>query len=150
MAFWKSLDCLSFTSSVISLLGKDKDGSCREQISFYAKAVDELITGLSKDGSLMLALQLPCLQSVVAARDELQVALQCLHSWNQQAGENRSSAASDKSTEEDNITKESVSSHSAVRNKVVSKVVYTLPPGVTSVGNAHWVWWAFLFIGLFF
>lgn len=87
----------------------------------------------------MLALQLPCLQSVVAARDELQVALQRLHSWNQQAGENRSSAASDKSTEEDNITKESVSSHSAVRNKVVSKVVYTLPPGVTSVGNAHWV-----------
>lgn len=116
----------------VSLVGKDKDGSCGEQISSSVRAVDELITGMSKDGSLSLALQLPCLQSVLAARDELQAALQCLHSWNQQAGgSSRGSAASEKSADEENV-----STHIAVASRVVSKV-YTLPVG--EISNGNWV-----------
>lgn len=131
---------MSLLQSVIFLPGKDSNlSSCRELISSSAKAVDELITDLSEDGSLTLALQLPCLQSVLAARDELHSALQCLHSWNQQAGESRSSAVSDKSTDDENLTKESAPTHSAVRNRVMSKIVYSLPPGVSSSGSTHWV-----------
>lgn len=123
-----------------SLVGKDKDGSCAEQISSAARAVDELIDGMSKDGSLSLGLRLPCLQSVVAARDELQAALQCLHSWKRQAGESaRSSAASEKSADEENS-----GTHVAVASRVVSKAVYTLPAGATFAGNTHWVWWTSL------
>ncbi|KAM9357515.1 kinesin-like protein KIF14 [Symphorus nematophorus] len=122
-----------------ALRGKDRDSdlsSCRELIS-SAKAVDELITGLSKEGALTLALQLPCLQSVMAARDELHSALQSLFSsWNQQeSGESRSSATADKSTEDEILT----ATHSTVRNRVVSKMVYSLPPGVLSKGSPHWV-----------
>lgn len=123
------------------LSGKDRDSDLsgsRELISSSAKAVDELITGLSSDGTLTLAPKLPCLQSVLAARDELHSALQHLYSWSQ-AGENRSSAASDKSAEDENITKESGTTHSVVRNRVIGKVVYTLPPGVLSKGSTHWV-----------
>lgn len=103
----------------------------RELISSSAKAVDELTTGLSDDGSLTLAMRLPCLQSILAARDELHSALQSLCAWNQEA-EDRSSVGSDKSVVE------SATSHSVVRNGVVSKVVYTLPSGV-SKGSTRWV-----------
>lgn len=103
----------------------------RELIASSAKAVDELVTGLSNDGPLTPALRLPCLQTVLVARDELHSALQSLCSWNQEA-ENRSSVGSDKSGEE------SATTHSVVRNKVVSKVVYTLPSGV-SKGSTQWV-----------
>ncbi|XP_027145659.1 kinesin-like protein KIF14 isoform X1 [Larimichthys crocea] len=109
-----------------ALRGKDRDfnlGSCRELIS-SAKAVDELITGLSKEGAVTLALRLPCLQNVMAARDELHSALQSLSSWNQQdPGANRSSSASDKSTEDELLSKESATTHCSVRNRVVSKSV---------------------------
>lgn len=90
-----------------------------------------------------MTLQLSCLQSVTAARDELRSALQSLSSsWNQQgAGESRSSAASDRtdSTEDEFVTKESASTHNSVRNRVVSKIVYSLPPGASSKGSPHWV-----------
>lgn len=135
---------LIFLPLLILLPGKDGSSnwsSCRELISSSAKAVDELITGLSKDGSSALSLHLPCLQSVVTARDELHSALQSLYSpWKKQdAGEDRNSVASDKSTENDICPKESVSNHSTVRNRVVSKVVYTLTPGLTAKGSPHWV-----------
>ncbi|XP_060934575.1 kinesin-like protein KIF14 [Limanda limanda] len=131
---------LLHSSLSAALRGKDRDsdlGSGREQISSSAKAVDELILGLSKEGALRASSQLPCLQSVLTARDTLHSALQSLSSpWNEQgAGEGRSSAASDKSTEEDILSKESASTHTAVRNRLVSKIVYTLP----SVGSPHWV-----------
>ncbi|XP_037626927.1 kinesin-like protein KIF14 [Sebastes umbrosus] len=125
-----------------ALRGKDRDSnliSCREQISSSAKAVDELITGLSKEEASTPSLQLPFLESVMAARDELHSALQSLSSssWTQQeAGESRSSTASDKSTEDEILSKQT---HSAVRNQVVSKIVYVLPPGVSSKDSLHWV-----------
>lgn len=103
----------------------------RELISSSAKAVGELITGLSNDGPLTLATRLPCLQNVLAARDELRSALQSLCSWNQEA-EDRSSVGAEKSVVE------SAAARTAVRNGVMSKVVYTPPSGV-SKGSTHWV-----------
>lgn len=123
---------MSDTISTFFFLGKVTNlAHSRELISSSAKAVDELVTSLSNDASLTPAMGLPCLQSISAARDELQSALQSLCSWNQEA-EKSSSADSDKSVEE------SVASHSVVRNRVVSKVVYTLPTGV-SKGSTQWV-----------
>lgn len=141
--------CHFFFLTVILLPGKDRDSnlsSSSELISSSAKAVDELVTGLSKEGTLMPSPQLPCLQSAMAARDELHSALQSLSSsWNQQgAGESRSSAASDKSTEDEILTKESATTHSAVRNRVASKTVFSLPRGVLPKGSSHWVWCAFI------
>ncbi|XP_031715464.1 kinesin-like protein KIF14 [Anarrhichthys ocellatus] len=123
-----------------ALRGKDTDSHfshSRELISSSAKAVDELITGLSEEEALTPSLQLPLLQSVMAARDELHFALRSLSSWSQQvAGENRSSAASDKGTEDEILNKDT---HGAVRNRVVSKIVFSLAPGVSSKGSPHWV-----------
>ncbi|GLD49925.1 kinesin-like protein KIF14 [Lates japonicus] len=133
-----------YSSVSAALRGKDRDSSlssCRELISSSAKAVEELITGLSKEEALTLSLQLPCLQSIMTARDELFSALQSLSSpWNEKgAGESRSSAASDKSAEDEISTRESATTHSAVRNRVVSKIVYSLHPDVSSKGSPHWV-----------
>ncbi|XP_040897242.1 kinesin-like protein KIF14 isoform X2 [Toxotes jaculatrix] len=127
-----------------ALRGKDRDSnfsSCRDLISSTAKAVDDHITGLSKEGAFPLSSDLPCLQTVMTARDELHSALQSLCSpWNEQgAGKSRSSATSDMSTEDEILTKENTTTHSAVRNRVVSKIVYSLPPGLSSKGSPHWV-----------
>ncbi|KAM4548315.1 kinesin-like protein KIF14 [Odontesthes bonariensis] len=127
-----------------ALRGKNQNSdlsSCRELISSSAKMVDELITGLSKEGAGTLSLQLPCLQTVISARDELHSALRGLSSssWTQQAErDSRSSAGSEQSTEYDSLTKDGVITHSAVRNRVVSKVVY-LAPGEHCSGSPHWV-----------
>ncbi|KAM8874254.1 kinesin-like protein KIF14 isoform 2-T2 [Spinachia spinachia] len=122
------------------LQGKDTHSnlsSCREAISSSAKAVDELIAGLSKDKASTLSLQRPLPQSVMAARDELHSALQSLSSWSQQvAGESESPADSDNGLEDKSLRKET---HSAVKNRVVSKIVYCLPPGASLKGTMHWV-----------
>lgn len=122
------------------LLGKDFK-SCRDTISSSAKAVDELITGLSKDGIGAPTLQLPCLQTVMSARDELHSTLESLSSlWNQQEeGESRSSASFEKNTEEESSDKERAATHSTVRHRVVSKIVYALAPGVQANSGPHWV-----------
>ncbi|XP_069558309.1 LOW QUALITY PROTEIN: kinesin-like protein KIF14 [Brachyistius frenatus] len=129
-----------------ALQGKDRTSdlsSCRELISSSAKAVDELITGLAKEGAVALSLQLPCLQTILSTRDELHSALQSLScSWNQQVveeEESRRSAASETSAEDEVFTKERAATHSAVRTRVVRKVVYSLAPGVLSNGSPHWV-----------
>lgn len=122
-----------------ALRGKDRNpdlSGCREMIS-SAKAADELITGLSMDGAEAPALQLPCLQTVKSARD----ALQSLCSlWNQQEeGESRSLASFEKDTEEESTTKEKAATHTAVGHRAMSKIVYSLAPGVQSSGSPHWV-----------
>ncbi|KAF0042007.1 hypothetical protein F2P81_005539 [Scophthalmus maximus] len=128
-----------------ALRGKDRDSnfsSCRELISSYAEAVDELISGLSKEGALAPSLQLPCLQSVVTARDKLHSALQSLSSpWDEQgAGASRSSVASDKSTGDEILTKESTSTQSAVRNRVqVTSPPVTRQPLVAPEHRMHWL-----------
>lgn len=117
--------------------------SCRELISSSATAVDELIIGLSKEGAESLSLQLPCLHTVISARDELHSALQSLSSsscWSQQeVDRTSSSSSSEKRTENDLLTKERAKTHSAVRNRVVSKMVYSLAPGVANSDSPHWV-----------
>ncbi|XP_030583286.1 kinesin-like protein KIF14 isoform X2 [Archocentrus centrarchus] len=118
-----------------ALQGKDRNSDlsvCREMIS-SAKAAEELITGLSKDGAEAPALQLPCLQTVKSARDELHSTLQSLCSlWNQQEeGESRSLASFEKDTEEESTTKEKAATHTTVRHRAVSKIVYSLAPGLT-------------------
>lgn len=114
-----------------ALRGKDTDSnfsSCSELISSSAKAVDELITGLSEEEALTPSL---------AARDKLHFALHALSSWSQEvAGEGRHSAASDKGAEDETLSKDT---RSAVRNRLVSKLVYSLPAGVSSKGSLHWV-----------
>ncbi|XP_034560171.1 kinesin-like protein KIF14 isoform X2 [Notolabrus celidotus] len=119
----------------------DLSSSSRESLSSSAKAVDELLTDISEEGALALAVRLPCSESVMAARDDLHSALLCLSSsWNQhETGENRNSASSEKSTEDEMLTQSNTSSHSAVRNRVVSKVVYSLPAGASFKGSPHWV-----------
>uniref|UniRef100_A0A3B4YVK5 Kinesin-like protein KIF14 n=1 Tax=Seriola lalandi dorsalis TaxID=1841481 RepID=A0A3B4YVK5_SERLL len=37
------------------------------------------------------------------------------------------------------LTKGSATTHTALKNRVVSKIVYSLPPGVSSKGSPHWV-----------
>ncbi|KAM6921415.1 kinesin-like protein KIF14 [Xenentodon cancila] len=132
----------SFLST--ALRGKDRDSnisSSRDRISSSAKAVDELITGLSKEGATTPSLQLPCLQTVICARDELHTALQSLSSFLSQQGvkESRNSAGSGKSTENESSTKARAVTHSSIRNQVVSKIVYSLAPGVPCSGSPHWV-----------
>lgn len=83
--------------------------------------MEELIAGLSEDGSL--AAPPPCLQSVSAAREQLRSALQSLRSWDQEA-EDGSCVASDRSVAE------SAATRSVVRSKVAFKGVYVLPSAV--------------------
>lgn len=116
--------------------------SYRELISSSTKVVDELVTELSKEEMETKSLQLPCDQTVTSARDDLHSALQSLSSsfWSQQGVNNsRSSAGSDNSLENDSSIKERPTTHSAVRNKGVYKVVYPFTSGVPLSGSPHWV-----------
>lgn len=134
---WGTLLCFIFPPANDKEFSSSNSDS--ELISSSAKAVDELITGLSKDGAPTPALQLPCLQSIVAARDELHSALQGMCTWNQQTAESRISALSDRSNLDENLTKESVTTHSTVKKRVISKMVHTFPPGLSSTSSSHWV-----------
>uniref|UniRef100_A0A3Q3GF49 Kinesin-like protein KIF14 n=1 Tax=Labrus bergylta TaxID=56723 RepID=A0A3Q3GF49_9LABR len=74
-------------------------------------SVSSTLQGKASDndtGALALALQLPCLESVISLEDE-------------------------------SISKDSAATHRAVKNRVISKVVYALPSGVTFKGSANWV-----------
>ncbi|XP_014822861.1 PREDICTED: kinesin-like protein KIF14 [Poecilia mexicana] len=128
-----------------ALRGMDRNpdlSSCRELISSSTKAVDELVIGLSKEGVEAKSLQLPCLQTVISARDDLHSALQSLLSsfWSQQGvNDSRSSAGSDNSLENDSSIKDRPTTHNAVRNKGVYKVVYPFASGVPLSGSPHWV-----------
>ncbi|XP_043985739.1 kinesin-like protein KIF14 [Gambusia affinis] len=128
-----------------ALRGMDRNpdlSSYRELISSSTKVVDELVTELSKEEMETKSLQLPCDQTVTSARDDLHSALQSLSSsfWSQQGVNNsRSSAGSDNSLENDSSIKERPTTHSAVRNKGVYKVVYPFTSGVPLSGSPHWV-----------
>ncbi|XP_047442562.1 kinesin-like protein KIF14 [Mugil cephalus] len=132
------------SSLTATLRGRDRNselGSCRELISSSANAVDELITGLSTDAAVTQTLRLPRLQTAVSARDEVHSALRSLSSsWNQEAlAESRSSAGSEKGAEDEASSVDRAPTHSSVRNRVVSKMVYSLTPGALSNGSPHWV-----------
>ncbi|XP_038147695.1 kinesin-like protein KIF14 [Cyprinodon tularosa] len=127
-----------------ALRGNDRSSDlsgCRELISSSTKAVDQLIIGLSKEEADASSLQLPCLQTIMSARDDLHCALQSLSAslWSHQESDSRSSSGSDKNVENDSSTKERAKTYSAVRNKVVSKIVYSVAPDVTCSSSLHWV-----------
>ncbi|XP_076007312.1 kinesin-like protein KIF14 isoform X2 [Genypterus blacodes] len=127
-------------SSLSSSLRDSNLNRHQEAISSSARAVDELITGLCKDGASS-GLQLPCIQSVMAARDELHSALQCLSSaaWSQQgAGRSRGSATSERSTDDENLPKQRAANTSSCKNLIVSKTVF-LPPTLSPNGSTHWL-----------
>ncbi|XP_056132828.1 kinesin-like protein KIF14 [Lampris incognitus] len=126
---------------ISALRGKGGDLSvCSEAIASSAKSVDKLISGLPRSTAACSAsssLQLPRIQSVVEARDELHCSLQALSAaFNQQGTqESRGSSGSEKSTDDGTSSKESVTAQS----RTVPKTAYTLPPGFLSQGSPHWV-----------
>nr|XP_057929608.1 kinesin-like protein KIF14 [Doryrhamphus excisus] len=118
-----------------TLTGKDGHStlsSSRELISSSAKAVDEIIRGLSKEAAFVLSLHPPCGQALMAAQDELHSALQSLSvPWDQQEA---AEMTSDESRDDARVPKESAARHGGVNT-----FVYSLPPGVTSYGSPRWV-----------
>lgn len=120
-----------------ALQGNDGDinlGSSRDLIFSTATTVDELITGLFEDPEEMSSAT-----SADAVRDELHSVLQSLSCpWFQQSARQACSTTSENS-EPDNSLKESGTTHSSVRSRVFSKLVYSFPPGVSLNGNPHWV-----------
>ncbi|XP_027884679.1 kinesin-like protein KIF14 [Xiphophorus couchianus] len=137
LAIQQMQSCLS-----TALRGMDRNpdlSSYRELISSSTKVVDELVTDLSRKGVETKSLQL---QSVISARDDLHSTLQSLLSsfWSEQGvNDSRSSAGSDSSLENDSSIKERPTTHNAVRNKGVYKVVYPFTSGVPLSGSPHWV-----------
>ncbi|XP_034035899.1 kinesin-like protein KIF14 [Thalassophryne amazonica] len=130
----------SSLSTVVQGKGKDCDLSgVREPITSSVQAADDLVTDVSEEGVLTLAASSNLQHhNVMAARDELHIALQSLSSaWSQEGpGEGRGSAGSDRST--DNATKESGAPYGTLTDRVGSKIVCkTLPAGMLS--SPHWV-----------
>ncbi|KAM4629240.1 kinesin-like protein KIF14 [Polymixia lowei] len=127
----------SLSTALRSKGGDSELAAFRAAVSSSAKTVDELIDGLPKgttSPSASSSLQLPCVQRVLAARDELHSALQSLPAaFHQQgAGESRESCGSEKSADRDRTS-------SKEKDRAVAKGVCALPPGVSSNGNPHWV-----------
>lgn len=132
-----------------SLPGKSSDsslGTCREAVSSSSKTIDKVINGLPRGGTglatVSSSLQLPCLETVMAARDELQSALQALSTAFNTQGleEKRGSSGSEKSTRERGQGKEGTLVASDMgRNRGAPKIV-SLSSGLSlSNGDAHWV-----------
>lgn len=121
-------------NSALAAALRDKDtnidlGRHRNLISSLAKRVDELITVLFENGGA----------SADAVCNDLRSALQSLStSWFQQAGED-SLTSSERSSESTASLKEYSTTHSSVRNRVYSKIVYSLPSEVASNDKPHWV-----------
>ncbi|XP_029001602.1 kinesin-like protein KIF14 [Betta splendens] len=127
-----------------ALRGEERDSvhfSCREMICSTAKAVDELITSLSQDEAPVRSLQPPATQSVTDAGDELHAALQSLLSYfnGVGTGESQNVCASHDSTENEDSSRASATTHSTVKNLVMSKIMYSLPVGALSRDTPHWV-----------
>ncbi|KAF6725150.1 Kinesin-like protein KIF14 [Oryzias melastigma] len=127
------------------LQGKDRDSDLivlRDLIPSSVKAVDELVTVLSKEGELATSLKLPRLNAAIAAREELRSALQSLSSASLRllgADESRSSLDSKRSSGNDPFTKEKGDTRSTVKKQAVSKVVYTFGQDVSCSRSPHWV-----------
>ncbi|XP_041695950.1 kinesin-like protein KIF14 [Coregonus clupeaformis] len=133
----------------LALRGKSSDSSlsaCREAISTSSKTIDKVINGLPRGGTGVATvssnLQLPCLQTVMAARDELHSALQSLSTaFNPQGPEEkRGSSGSEKSTRERGPVKEGPLVASDMgRNRGALKIVSLSSELSSSNDDAHWV-----------
>ncbi|CAB1314346.1 unnamed protein product [Coregonus sp. 'balchen'] len=127
--------------------GKSSDsslGACREAVFSSSETIDGVINslprGVTRSATTNLSLHLPCLQTVVAARDELHSALQSLrNAFNPQGHEDdkRGSSGSEKSLVEWGLVKEWPLVASAMeRNRGAPKIVYSLSSGVSSSNGA--------------
>ncbi|KAM6963083.1 kinesin-like protein KIF14 [Aplochiton taeniatus] len=135
----------------LALRGKGTDSSlhvCQDSLSSAVRVISDVINGSPMEPgapSLSSGLQLPCVQSVVAARDELQAALQALSALfnHQGAAEKSESLASEDSGRDGSLSNEgsAAAAPSTLRNRTVPKMVYALSSGVSSVskGEPHWV-----------
>ncbi|XP_036375819.1 kinesin-like protein KIF14 [Megalops cyprinoides] len=136
---------------VMTLRGKDKSsnlGRSREEICASSKKIDDVISGLPKLRGNIYAprLQLPCVRSVMAARDDVHSALHSLTSLfdqsyvekNEFSGIENSEGKAEEERDPDN---EDVSAASkGRRDRTVPKIVYTLSSGATTYSKGiHWV-----------
>ena len=115
--------------------------SCRAAIFSSSRTINEVINGQPKGLVVSPGLQMPCVQTVMAARDELHLALQsmCAVTSQQESTERSGSAwGSEKSIEEGGWAKEGASN--GFRSRTVPKVVYSLSSGVSSSNeDPRWV-----------
>ncbi|XP_046893111.1 kinesin-like protein KIF14 [Hypomesus transpacificus] len=132
------------SSLSVALRGKIGDSclnSCRAAIFSSSRTINEVINGQPKGLVVSPGLQMPCVQTVMAARDELHLALQsmCAVTSQQESTERSGSAwGSEKSIEEGGWAKEGASN--GFRSRTVPKVVYSLSSGVSSSNeDPRWV-----------
>ncbi|KAL1023324.1 hypothetical protein UPYG_G00039250 [Umbra pygmaea] len=134
--------------AALSLALRGKSGEsciieCQAALSSSSKTISEVINGLPGHGAspaiASSSLQLPCLQKVMAARDDLHAALQTLSgAFNPQGTEeNRVSSGSERSGG-GNVVMEGVTAMG--RNRGVPKIIYSLSSGVSSSrSDPRWV-----------
>ncbi|XP_062411440.1 kinesin-like protein KIF14 isoform X3 [Sardina pilchardus] len=136
------------SSLSLSLRGKADDGSI-VAVQSSSRVIDDIISGLPRragpgTGGTM-GLQLPCVQSIMVARDDVHAALRSLASG-MKSGRARSrgsagSVGSRRSSEECNTTVGSNSSHASLppRNRTVPKIVYSVTGPESASKDARWV-----------
>uniref|UniRef100_A0A8C7CRW8 Kinesin-like protein KIF14 n=1 Tax=Oncorhynchus kisutch TaxID=8019 RepID=A0A8C7CRW8_ONCKI len=133
----------------LALRGKSSDSSlstCREAVSSSSKTIDKVINGLPRGGTGLAttssSLQLPCLETVIAARDELHSALQSLSTAFNTQGleEKRGSSGSEKSTRERGQGNEGTLVASDMERNRGAPTIVSLSSGLSSSNDdAHWV-----------
>ncbi|XP_035630418.1 kinesin-like protein KIF14 [Oncorhynchus keta] len=133
----------------LALRGKSSDSSlntCREAVFSSSKTIDKVINGLPTGGTGLAttssSLQLPCLETVMAARDDLHSALQSLSTAFNMQGleEKRGSSGSEKSTRERGQGNEGTLVASDMERNRGAPTIVSLSSGLSSSNDdAHWV-----------
>ncbi|XP_036442255.1 kinesin-like protein KIF14 [Colossoma macropomum] len=120
-----------------TLRGRGSDahlGSFKEAIQSLTKTISNVVHGLPRqtDISLSDSLQLPCLKSVMDARDEVHSALCSLTALFDESREENIESSSSKNIDQD-------LGH-GTRNRTVPKIVYSMSSGVSSCSrDVRWV-----------
>lgn len=142
---FKPCSCLHRLLSI----GKGDDTSIVAAQS-SSRVIDDIICGLPKQADTGTggagSLQLPCIQSMVVARDDVHAALRSLATvFKSSRARSRGSAGSAgsrrRSSEEGNTSVGSNSSHSSLppRNRTVPKIVYSISESLSVSKEAKWV-----------
>uniref|UniRef100_A0A673XPR3 Kinesin-like protein KIF14 n=1 Tax=Salmo trutta TaxID=8032 RepID=A0A673XPR3_SALTR len=131
----------------LALRGKTSD-ACEETVFSSSKTIEEVInslpSGATGSATNNFNLRLPCVQTVMAARDELHAALQSLsNAFNPQGNEEEKTGSfgSEKSLVEMSLVKEGPLVASAMgMNRGDPKIVYSLSSGVSSSNDDDVCW----------
>ncbi|XP_016380391.1 kinesin-like protein KIF14 [Sinocyclocheilus rhinocerous] len=116
-----------------SLKGRGSDAGLSQTIESLSKTIDDVIRGVPREipGRRSDSLWLPCEKNIMAARDQVHLALQAL------------TAAFDKSTDGVqtlDTDRQFVQPGYGSRNRTVPKVVYSLSSGISTCSrDARWV-----------